>query len=108
MTDLVTVEILCPDNATAEAIATELVGRRLAACANLRAPCTSLYHWRGAIERAEEVPLVLKTRADLFPQLAEAVRALHPYETPAIMAEALVATNDDYAAWIRAETLAAE
>ncbi len=91
MTDLVTVEILCPDSATAEAIATALVGRRLAACANLLAPCTSLYHWKGAIERAEEVPLVLKTRADLFPRLAAAARALHPYETPAI-------------AWVRAET----
>lgn len=105
--DLVTVEILCPDRSTAAAIAEALLSARLAACANLLAPCTSLYHWKGAIERAEEMPLVLKTRASLFPALVAAVRPLHPYETPAIMAQTLTATTDDYRAWILAETTGA-
>ena len=52
MTEIVTVEINCPDAATAAAIAEALVGRRLAACANIHAPIDSLYHWRGRIERA--------------------------------------------------------
>ena len=104
MTEFVTVEILCPDAGVAMAIAGALVGRRLAACANLMAPCTSLYHWKGAVEQAAEVPLVLKTRAGLFPALVAAARALHPYETPAIMAQPLVAVNDDYRDWLLAET----
>lgn len=105
MTDLVTVEILCPDAATATAIAEALVTARLAACANLLAPCTSLYHWKGSIERAEEVPLILKTRAALLPALVAAARPLHPYETPAILAQPLTA-NDDYRVWVVAETTA--
>ena len=72
MTDIVTVEINCPDERTATAIAEALVGRRLAAAANVHAPIRSLYHWRGRVERAAEVPLVLKTRAELFPAVVEA------------------------------------
>lgn len=104
MTGLVTVEILCPDAGVAMGIAEALLAQRLAACANLMAPCASAYHWNGAVERAEEVPLVLKTRAALFPALVAAARALHPYETPAIMAQALAGVNDDYRDWVLAET----
>ena len=104
MTEIVTVEINCPDPGTAWAIAEALVARRLAAAANVHPACESLYRWRGRLERATEVPLVLKTRAALFPALAAAARALHPYETPSILARPVAAATDDYRAWIAAET----
>jgi periplasmic divalent cation tolerance protein len=101
---ILSVEINCPDLATARSIADALVARRLAACANIGAPIESLYRWKGRVERAAEVPLTLKTAADRFPALAEAARALHPYETPSILAHPVAAVTDDYRAWVIAET----
>ncbi len=107
MIDFVAIEVTCPDDATAERIAAALLGRRLVACAHLRPAIRSRYHWRGRIEDAAETPLTLRTRAALFDAVAAAVRALHPYETPAIVATAIVAADPAYAAWLAAETAGA-
>jgi periplasmic divalent cation tolerance protein len=104
VTEIISVEITCPDAASARAIAEAAVGERLAACAHLHLPIESVYHWKGRIERAQEVLLVLKTRAGLFPQLAARVRALHAYELPAILATPVPEVTDDYRAWLLAET----
>jgi periplasmic divalent cation tolerance protein len=101
---LLAVWINCPDTATARTIAEALVAERLAACANIHAEIESVYRWKGAIERAREVPLLVKTRAEHFDRLAARVRALHPYETPAIVAQELDRVTDDYRAWLLAET----
>ncbi len=95
----------CPDRATAEALGGALVDERLAACANILAPVHSIYRWKGAVEHAGEVPLVLKTRASLFAPLSRRVKALHPYENPSIVATDLALVEDDYASWLAAETL---
>lgn len=81
----ISIDVTCPDEATAREIADALLGRRLVACCQICAPIESRYWWIGAIERAAEVPLVLKTRADLFESVAAAIRDLHLYETPAIL-----------------------
>jgi periplasmic divalent cation tolerance protein len=94
----------CPDRATAEAIAEACVDERLAACANIFGPITSIYRWKGAIECADEVPLLLKTRRDLFEKLATKVRALHPYEVPSIIATELPLVDAAYAKWLPEET----
>ena len=101
---LVDVWVNCPDRVTAERIADACVTARLAACANIFAPIFSIYRWKGAIERAEEVPLVLKTRAELFEALSARVKALHPYEVPSIVATELPLVEKDYADWLAAET----
>jgi periplasmic divalent cation tolerance protein len=103
MTDIVAVAINCPDAATATTLAERLVERRLAASANIHGSIDSIYRWKGGIERTREIPLVLKSRADLLPALVAAARALHPYETPSIVAHPVIA-DDDYRAWILAET----
>jgi len=95
----------CPDRATAEAIAADCIERRLAACANIFAPISSLYHWKGKVESDEEVPLVLKTRREFFDAVCAAVKARHPFEVPSIVATELVAVDEAYADWLRAETL---
>lgn len=96
--------ITCPDRACALDIARIIVSERLAACANIGGDIRSIYRWQGAIEEASEVPLLLKTRAGLFDQVAARVRALHPYDTPCIIATEIVAIDPDYAAWLEAET----
>jgi periplasmic divalent cation tolerance protein len=105
---LLDVWINCPDADHARRIADRLVGARLAACANIHAPIESVYRWQGRIERAHEVPLLVKTRADLFDAVAEAARAMHPDETPAIHAVEAAAVTPDYLAWAESETAAPE
>jgi periplasmic divalent cation tolerance protein len=93
-----------PDRESARGIAQALVDARLAACVTIGAPVTSMYHWHGATETAEEVPLSIKTRADLFDRVASAIRSRHPYELPEIVAVPLSDAIPDYLAWIDAET----
>ena len=94
-----------PDQASAQALATMLVTERLAACVNLLAPCRSVYRWQGAIDSAEETPLLIKTTAERYAALEAAIRARHPYELPEIIAVPLACGLPDYLAWVAAETM---
>ena len=93
-----------PDQASAERLARALVDARLAACVNILAPCRSLYRWQGAIETAEEVPLLIKTRAARYSELEAAIRAQHPYVLPEIVAVEPARGLPDYLAWVAAQT----
>ena len=93
-----------PDPASAQALARALVEERLAACVTVGAPVDSLYHWRGEIETAREVPVVIKTRADRYAAVEAAIVARHPYELPEILAVPLLHGLERYFDWIRAET----
>ncbi len=101
---MIDVWINCPDDETARRIGSALVERRLAACANVFPRIWSTYHWQGAIESEEESPLLVKTRADLFDALCDAVRELHPYDVPSIVGVPVEHVNAEYAAWVDAET----
>jgi periplasmic divalent cation tolerance protein len=90
--------------AEGEAIASALVGERLAACVNIVAPVTSIYRWQGAIERAEEVLLVIKTRQALIAKVGARLAALHSYDVPELIALPIVAGARAYLAWLGAET----
>lgn len=88
--------------AEATRIAETVVGERLAACANILAPCASIYRWQGAIARAEEVPAIFKTaRADA---LVARIAALHSYDVPAIVVWPVAAAWPEYADWVAAES----
>src|SRR5688500_9920537 len=91
MENFVAVLTNLPDRDTALALARALVERRLAACATVLAGCSSVYRWKGAIESADEVPVLIKTRLALYPQVEQAIRELHPYELPEIVAMRLEA-----------------
>jgi periplasmic divalent cation tolerance protein len=95
-----------PDRASAEALARELLGDRLAACVQIGAALRSLYHWRGEIETAEETPLAIKTRSELYARLERAIRERHPYELPEIVAVPITDGSSAYIDWIAAETAA--
>lgn len=104
MADTLIVLTNLPDAASAHALAERLVNARLAACANVLAPCTSIYRWQGAVEQAEETPLLLKTSAERYAALEAAIRAEHPYELPEIVAVPVVRGLPAYLAWVAAET----
>ena len=93
-----------PDHALATTMARELLDRRLAACVNIGTPVQSIYHWHDRIETGNEVPVVFKTRAALYPNVEEAIRKIHPYDTPEIIAIPVVDGDARYLDWLRAET----
>jgi periplasmic divalent cation tolerance protein len=92
-----------PDLASAQALARALVEARLAACVSVGTPVESLYHWRGQIETATEVPVVVKTRAARYAEVEAAIRARHPYELPEILAVPVLDGFAPYLDWLAAE-----
>jgi periplasmic divalent cation tolerance protein len=77
-----------------------LVGERLAACGTILPGSRSLYRWKEAIEDTGESLVLLKTSSERFPDLETRLRAIHPYETPEIVAIDPGAVSSDYAAWV--------
>jgi uncharacterized protein involved in tolerance to divalent cations len=87
----------------AERIAEALLAEGLAACVQVLA-IRSRYVWNGAIQRDDEQLLLIKTRAELFEPVRARIRALHPYETPEVIALPIVAGDPDYLAWLAQAT----
>jgi periplasmic divalent cation tolerance protein len=100
MSEPIVVLTNCPDDAVADRIARTLVESGLAACVNRLAPVASVYRWRGAVERATETPLLIKTARARYTEVEQAIRALHPYEVPEIIAFAIDAGFAPYLRWI--------
>ena len=94
-----------PDREVALKIAHALIERKLAACINILAECTSVYRWRGKLETAIEVPLFIKTRSAIYDDVEAAIRSLHPYELPEIVAVPVERGLSDYLEWVNAETV---
>ena len=93
-----------PDQASADSLAKHLVDQGLAACAQILAPCRSIYRWQGRVEQAGEVPLLLKTSAGRYAALETAILAHHPYELPEIIAVPIDRGLPAYLAWVDEET----
>ena len=84
-----------PDRAAAE---------RLAACVNILAPCRSVYRWNDAVQHDEEHPMLIKTTAERYPALEQALRGGHPYELPEIIAVPIEYGLAAYLDWVESET----
>ena len=93
-----------PDRETAETMAAALIENRLAACVSILQPCRSVYRWKGAVESASEVPLLIKTTEARYPELEDVIRAQHTYAIPEIIALPVVSGLPDYLAWVAADT----
>lgn len=89
-----------PDGDTARKIADELVTEKLAACANLLPPMQSIYRWKGAVERAEEVLVIFKTTSTQYPTFEAKLKSLHPYDVPEIIAMPVTAGSMAYLSWV--------
>ena len=98
--DQIVVLMTAPHAEEATRIAEILLERKLAACVQILPPMTSIYVWKGEVERASEVLLVAKSTQAKFDELEEAVRAIHSYETPEIIALPIVAGSPAYLSWL--------
>jgi periplasmic divalent cation tolerance protein len=87
----------------ADKLAQALVARRLAACVQVAGPITSTYHWQGKIETSQEWTCLIKSLESKYTALEAAIRELHPYEVPEILATRVVAGSKDYLDWVAAE-----
>ncbi len=93
-----------PSVVEAEKAGNALVGTRLAACVNILPGMISVYRWQGAVERAGEVVMIVKTRATLADAVRDSVKATHPYDTPCIAVLPIETIDERYFGWILAET----
>jgi periplasmic divalent cation tolerance protein len=93
-----------PSIVEAEEAGRALVEQRLAACVNILPGMISHYRWQGAIERAEETVMLIKTRASLAEAVRASVKDKHSYETPAILVLPIESVDQTYLAWLMAET----
>ena len=89
----------------AQKIAQYLVETRLAACIQITGPITSIYRWKGKAENAQEWLCLIKTRKELFNKVETAIKKLHPYETPEIVAVPIVKGTKEYLRWLDDELL---
>jgi len=99
MDELILILTTMPDDARADGLAEALVAEKLAACVNVHGPMTSVYRWKGAVEREVERQIVIKTTRGRLPALEARLKALHPYELPELIvlgAEASAA----YGRWV--------
>jgi periplasmic divalent cation tolerance protein len=87
----------------ARSIAKLVLGKRLAACVQIHPPMASLYWWQDEIATDSEYLLSMKSNRALFDRLVEAIRSVHPYEVPEIIATDIVAVDAEYGAWLREE-----
>lgn len=88
----------------AEQIAHHVVEERLAACVSIISDITSVYKWEGALERASESLMVIKTTRERLPQLIERIKELHTYELPEVIALPIEDGYPPYLEWIVSET----
>jgi periplasmic divalent cation tolerance protein len=77
-----------------------LVDEQVIACGTILPGARSIYRWKEAIEDTEEAVVLLKTTVARFPALEERLRAIHPYETPEIVALDPTAVSKDYGDWL--------
>jgi periplasmic divalent cation tolerance protein len=88
------------DRESADAVAALLVERSLAACVQVLPGITSIYRWRGAVEKEQEVLLIIKTRADLVQKIGRLFDEHHPYEVPELISMEIVDGSAGYVQWL--------
>jgi len=103
MTDYIQVTTTTASQKEAEKIARALLEAKLAGCVQIVGPISSTYWWQGVIESAQEWLCHIKTSLQLYPQVETAIRRLHSYQVPEILALPVVAGNPDYLRWLEDE-----
>ena len=104
MDDYVQVLVTIDSENGAHMLQRMILEHRAAACVQVIGPISSAYWWEGQIEEAQEWLCLAKTRGSEYRRLESLIRENHPYETPEIIAIPILAGNEDYLEWIRAET----
>jgi periplasmic divalent cation tolerance protein len=84
----------------ARKIARHLVEHRLAACVNILPQIQSIYRWQGKVEESREWLLLIKTTAEKFSQVTDAISELHSYDLPECIALSIEDGGARYLEWI--------
>ena len=105
MTDAIQILTTTPDKDLALRIAHALVEGRLAACVQISGPIESIYRWQGRVESTAEWQCWIKTTRDRYAEVEQAIRGLHPYEVPEILAMPVVEGQVDYLQWLEDRSL---
>ncbi len=92
--------ITVPDKTEARHIAKTLVEEQLAACVNIVSGVESYFRWKGKVDRADELLLIVKSKQKLLPTLIERVKQLHSYDVPEVIALSIESGSSDYLRWI--------
>ena len=100
----ITVFVTAKDIVEGRKIAGHLLAKKLIACANIVNGVESHFWWEGKIDQSSEVLLVMKTRKSLFAKVAKAVKEVHSYSVPEIIALPIVLGEKKYLAWLKKET----
>jgi len=93
--------VSCGSIAEARKIGRNVVEKKLAACANIVPGVESIYRWKGKVERAGEVLVVVKTTANRLPALEREVKRLHRYDVPEFIVLPIIAGSRKYLAWLQ-------
>ena len=104
MSEICIVFCTCPDGATAEKLAGDLLENRLAACVNILPEIRSIYRWKGEAARDREVLMLIKTPERAYAALERWLQEHHPYDVPEVLAVPVQAGSPDYLAWVSEET----
>jgi periplasmic divalent cation tolerance protein len=88
----------------AKRVGEALVAAGLAACVNMFPGMISIYEWKGAREEANEVAMIVKTRASLVEAVLAETKRLHPYELPALLVLPTEGGSAEYRDWIVSQT----
>lgn len=105
MTEFLEVHTTIDSKEGAQRIAEAIVSQRLAACVQVSGPITSIYWWQGKMEQAEEWLCTMKTRRDLYDKLEQAIRSVHSYDEPEILATVVAVGSKGYLEWVVRETM---
>lgn len=100
MSSYIAVFMTVSDEKEATKIVRNLLKERLIACANIVGPVSSLFWWKGKIDKASEFLVIMKSRKNLFQKLSEKVKELHSYEVPEIIALPLIEGLPSYLNWL--------
>ena len=93
--------VTCDSVQEGRKIGRALVEARLAACVNiLQTPIESIYRWKGSVDTAKEFLLIIKTSRARLKALEAAVKRLHSYDVPEIIALPIERGSRDYLAWL--------
>jgi len=96
----VVILITTKDVPEAKKIAQALLNKKVIACANIVKDIQSLFWWKGKVDKAKEVLMIIKSKKEHFQKIIKIVKSLHSYDVPEIIALPIVAGNKDYLKWI--------
>lgn len=99
--DVVVVLVTCATMEDATRIARHVVDGRKAACVNILPQIRSIYRWESEVQDEPEQLLLIKTTREMFEALSTAVREVHPYSVPEVIAIPVTDGYDGYLRWVR-------